>query len=152
MVINTFIVAYNELKKFMASKLFKLKEEMISCDHTFKLASHVGFYHSGRWVPQYDSLFIIQNEHGVVLFWQLTKGTAYSSVCDGIEELKNRCQIKMAIIGNCCMWKNAFSDTLGESVKVKLDLFHAVKRISSAISKKLVELLSTLFVHFVIKA
>jgi len=37
MVINTFIVAYNELKEFMASKLFKLKGEMISCDHTFKL-------------------------------------------------------------------------------------------------------------------
>ena len=34
------------------------------------------------------------------------------------------------------MWRNALNNTLGEHVKVKLDLFHAVKRVSSAISKK----------------
>jgi len=70
------------------------------------------------------------------LFWQLTKGTACSSVCDGIEGLKDRCNIKMVIIDNCCMWRNALLHGLGEQVKVKLDLFHPVKRISSAISKK----------------
>ena len=89
-IINAFIVAYNELKQFMISQLLKLKGEMINCDHTFKLASHVGIFKDGKWVPQYDSLFIIQNKHGKVLFWQLIKGTAYSSVCDGIEASKDR--------------------------------------------------------------
>jgi len=53
-IINSFIVAYNELKEFMASEMVNLKGELISCDHAFKLVSHVGIYHSGKWVPQYN--------------------------------------------------------------------------------------------------
>ena len=112
----------------------QIQAECLSCDHTFKLASHIGIYHNGKWIPQYDSLFIMQNEIGEILFWQLTMGTSYASVCDGIEQLKHRNldKMKLIMIDNCCMWRKSF----GDQVKVKLDIFHAVKRISTVLSKK----------------
>ena len=136
LIINCFVITYNEVKGFMSSQMSTIKGEMISCDHTFKLASHVGIYRCGKWVPQYDSLFIIQNKNGEVLYWQLTMGTAYSAIRDGIEHLKTRNDIKMVVIDNCWMWRNMLTGSLGNDIAVKLDLFHAVKRISTAISKK----------------
>ena len=87
-VINAFLVTYNELKSYFFSEMYKIQAEYISCDHTFRFASHIGVYLTGKWIPQYDALFIMQNEIGQVLFWKLTMGTAYASVCDGIELLK----------------------------------------------------------------
>ena len=49
----------------------ELTSEVISCDHTFKLATHIGILRCRKWIPQYDSLFIMQNELGQALFWQL---------------------------------------------------------------------------------
>ncbi|XP_065908242.1 uncharacterized protein [Dysidea avara] len=136
LIINSFVITYNEIKDFLNVQMSDIRGEKLSCDHTFKLVSHIGIYRNGKWVPQYDSLFIMQNEHGKVLYWQLTMGTAYSAIRDGIENVKCRNDIKMIVIDNCCMWKNMLSGSLGSCVIVKLDLFHAVKRISTAISKK----------------
>lgn len=138
-IINTFLITYNELKDYFFSEMYKLKAEYLSCDHTFRLASHIGVYRNGKWVPQYDSLFIMQNEIGQILFWQLTMGTAYASVHDGIEILKQRHidkEIKMIMVDNCCMWRAKLQSSFGDQVKVKLDVFHAVKRITTTLSKK----------------
>ena len=32
----------------------------------------------------------MQNQNDLVVFWQLTKGTAYGSICDGIQSLRCR--------------------------------------------------------------
>ena len=113
----------------------------ISCDHTFKFVNHVGIKHEGKWVGQYDSLFIIQNELGEVLLWQLTKGTSYSVVEDGFHGLSKRLkavskQLEVMIIDNCCTWNKKLLSTFGNAIKMKLDLFHAVQRITKAISKR----------------
>ena len=141
LIINIFLITFNELRGHMTCEMHKLKSLYISCDHTFKMASHVDVYKDGKWVPQYDSLFIVQNELGLVVFWQLTKGTAYGSIEDGIESLKSRiaddgCSLKMIMIDNCCMWKRKLQSTFGEETCVKLDIFHAVKRITTSMSKK----------------
>ena len=45
----------------------------ISFDHTFKVAANIGFVRrDGKWVPQYDSPFIVMNENSKILTWQLT--------------------------------------------------------------------------------
>ena len=37
----------------------------VSFDHTFKVASNIGYVRSdGRWITQYNSVFIVMNEHG----------------------------------------------------------------------------------------
>ena len=104
------------------------------------MAKHIGVMRNGKWVPQYDLLFILQNERGEVLFWQLTMGTAYAAIHDGMESLKSRTEqgsrvLKMVIIDNCCMWRRLLQEMFGEHL-VKLDVFHAVQRVSKALSKK----------------
>ena len=43
----------------------------ISFDHTFKVASNIGFLRrDGKWINQYDSAFFIFNSDGKVLSWQ----------------------------------------------------------------------------------
>ena len=44
--------------------------------------------------------------------------------------------VKMDFIDNCCAWRNKLTNTFGEHVEVKLDMFHAVKRTTGALSKK----------------
>ena len=136
-----FLSRFNEVKGFFAEQMHSVIGEQCSCDHTFKLAKHIGVMRNGRWIPQYDSLFILQNEIGEILYWQLTMGTSYSTVEDGLQSLSDRMklanrEVNMMIIDNCCMWRQKITDTFGKHIQVKLDLFHAVKRVASAASKR----------------
>ena len=90
LITNIFIISFNELKDLMFHDMGELTSEVINCDHTFKFATHIGIHKHGKWAPQYDSLFVMQDEVGQVLFWQLTMGTGYGSIQDGMESLKFR--------------------------------------------------------------
>jgi hypothetical protein len=114
-----------------------------SCDHTFKIASNVGVLRKSdkKWEKQYDSVFFVLNEDGVVLTWQLTKGTAFSQVNSLFHTLYQRfCAqgktVNMCVIDNCCSWRKKLQTVFGSQLTVLLDLFHAVQRIVKCISKK----------------
>ena len=133
---------FNRMKVFVQESMLSLTDEYLSCDHTFKLPKHIGLMRGKNWVTQYNSMFIMQSSKGEVLFWQLTSGTAYSAVNDGLQSLEQRItaaqrRVKMVIIDNCCAWRRKLMDTFGEHLEVKLDIFHAVKRVSGALSKKI---------------
>ena len=115
----------------------------ISCDHTFKVAANIGLLRQSdkKWEKQYDSMFCILNENGTVLAWQLTKGTAFDNVKDLLKNLKGRFDrqknnVKLCIIDNCCAWKGKLQEVFGSEMVVKLDLFHAVQRIVKCIPKR----------------
>ena len=40
------------------------------------------------------------------------------------------------IIDNCCKWAKKLKEVFGEKLKVKLDLFHAVQRLTSQMNKR----------------
>ena len=141
LVMELFIMMFNTVKPFLHHSMLSLTAEHLSCDHTFKLPKHIGLMRGKNWVTQYDSLFIMQSGKGEILFWQLTSGTAYSAVNDGLQSLGQRIHtahktVKMIIIDNCCSWRRKLMNTFGDHVKVKLDIFHAAKRVSGALSKK----------------
>ena len=52
--------------------------------HTLKLPKHIGLVQGKNWATQYDSLFVMKSDEGRILFWQLTSGTAYCLVPDGL--------------------------------------------------------------------
>lgn len=53
----------------------------ISFDHTFKVASNIGFLRKDRkWVNQYDSAFFVFNSGGKILSWKFTQGTSFRQV------------------------------------------------------------------------
>lgn len=94
-----------------------------------------------RWITQYNSLFCVLNSDGQVLTWKLTPGVAFNNVEDQLLQLKSRfqCQGKILsefFIDNCCAWRAKLQGVFGDNLKVYLDLFHAVKRISDKIPKR----------------
>ena len=113
----------------------------LSIDHTFKVASNIGYFRSdGRWVTQYKSLFIVMNELGEVMSWQLTRTESTAEVKELLTLLNYRCKsrnvtVHSIILDNCCQWQAFLQGVFGVSINVKLDLFHAVQRISRTLSK-----------------
>ena len=139
------LIAKVILAKFIKDENLYLTEitqipvgESISFDHTFKVAANIGFRRDdGVWVPQYDSLFIVLNPTGKVLTWQLTKGTAFSQIGQLLTDLKHRASnLKSVYIDDCCKLRTKIHSIFGQEIMVKLDLFHAVKRISTTLPKK----------------
>jgi len=71
------------------------------------------------------------NEDGIVLGWQLTRGTGFSRVktlITGIHKrLKKYSEVKLEgfSIDNCCVWRLLLQGVFG-LLPNKLDLFHAV--------------------------
>ena len=129
------------LAKFLKDEHVYLKEmmsilpgESISFDYTFKVAANIGFLRDdGIWVP----LFLVLNSDGKVLTWQLTKGTAFSQIQILLSNLNKRSStIKTVYIDDCCKLRGKITSLLGMNVSVKLDLFHAVKRITATLNKK----------------
>ena len=112
----------------------------ISFDHTFRVAANIGYLRKdGKWVPQYDSMFIVMNEVGEIVTWQLTKGTSFGEVNQLLEDLKshpNSNIIKTVYIDDCCKLRKRIETVFGENVAVKLDLFHATQRISKTLNKR----------------
>ena len=46
-------------------------------------------------------------------------------------------ELEMISVDNCCNWRKQLQNIFGRDVPVKLDLFHAVKRVSQAIPKNM---------------
>ena len=81
----------------------------LSADHTFKVSSNIGIIKDGQWLKIYDSLFLVMNEKGVVVLWQLCKGSKFATVEESLSRLKKRLDIQGSdisriIIDNCCKW------------------------------------------------
>lgn len=109
---------------------------MISFDHTFKVAANIGYPRAdGKWIPQYDSLFIVMNEDGLILTW-LTRGTTYAEVVYLLENLKCRSEtIRVVYVDDCCKHRTKIHSVFGQDVSVKLHLFHATQRITRTLQK-----------------
>ena len=86
------------------------------------------------------TLFCVLNEKGQVVAQQLTKGTSFSHVEDLFEGLKERFNkqgvtLEAVYVDNCCHVRNKVVGIFGNSTPVKLDLYHAVSRVTQKIPK-----------------
>ena len=115
-------------------------KDVISLDHTFKVAANIGYLRSdGKWVTQYNSVMIILNESGLVLGWQFTKTTSLDEVKDLFLNVRGRIvdlSKIVIIVDNCCNVRGKLSEIFGPDITVKLDLFHAVQRLTRKLPKK----------------
>ena len=91
--------------------------EGLSFDHTFKIATNIGFLRDdSKWVCQYNSVFLVFNVQGKIILWQFTKGTGF----DHIKSHIHRCSQSQAHtikIDNCCQWRAKIQAVFGEQVK-----------------------------------
>ena len=113
--------------------------ESISFDHTFKVASNIGYLREDKkWISVYDSLMLVLNGDGKVLTWQLTKGTSFSEITSLLQDIARRAQnqLKIVYVDDCCKLRNKIREVFGYNITIKLDLFHAIQQITKTLSKK----------------
>ena len=94
-----------------------------------------------HWVKQYSGLLCILNADGEVLSWKMTKSLSFASMEDMLYALSERFkwqgkEVEEFFIDNCCTLRSKLQSVFGEQLRVYLDLFHAVQRISSKIPKR----------------
>ena len=123
-----------------------ISEDWICCDHTFKSVMNVGIYQrhdndDSKWVKQFKSLFIVLNDIGQVLSWQLADDTSHDTVHEALNEINQRLKtktktLKEIYVDDCCKLRNKLQSVFGKEVEVKLDIFHAIQRITKKTSKR----------------
>ena len=136
-----FIVTFEENELHYTKQMLQVEvKNCLRLDHTFKVASNVGYLRSdGKWITQYSSLFIVLNENGEVVAWQLTNSTSLDEVEQTLSKVKERVDKGNDItlyVDNCCQVRRKLQQIFGTHTAVKLDVFHAVQRITRAMSKK----------------
>ena len=122
-----------------------ISEDWICCDHTFKSVMNIGIYQRrdndrSKWVKQFKSLFIVLNDIGQVLSWQLADDTSHDTVHETLNEINQRLKaktrtLKEIYVDDCCRLRNKMQSVFGREVVVKLDIFHAIQRITKKTSK-----------------
>ena len=69
--------------------------------------------------------------------WQFTKGRAFSQVGTLLKDLKERSSsIQTVYIDDCCKLRTKITSVFGDSISLKLDLFHAVQWITNTLHKR----------------
>ena len=138
---RAFLRAFSECEDMYTQHMASHCGHWLSADHTFKVSANIGYWNNQKWVKLYNAVFIVMNEENNVLAWQLTRGTSIDTVQSLLTGLYERHQnaqqeIKGIIIDNCCTVKNKINAIFGSRVLIKLDLFHAIKRILEKIPRK----------------
>jgi len=115
----------------------------LSCDHTFKSVGNVGTVRAAdnHWIKQYAGLFCVMNADGQVLSWKLTKTLTFEDIQDRLLALRERLQkhgeqVEQFFVDTCCSLRSKLQSIFGPQLKVYLDVFHAVQRITKTLPKR----------------
>lgn len=144
-ITNFFLYHFDTQEKILVQRMNSLSTDngWLSCDHTFKVATNIGYVRQEdkKWVKQFENLFCVLNEKGQVLTWQLSESQSFRSIEHLMKNLFNRLKsqeknINEFYVDNCCQWRHMLQSIFGEHLQVKLDIFHAVQRVTSKLSKK----------------
>ena len=115
----------------------------LSCDHTFRSVRNIGIvrHADDSWIKQYKGLFCVLNSVGQVVTWKMTKGLAVDDVEDILHRLQNRLQVQGVqleefYVDNCCSLRRKLQAIFGQQLKVFLDVFHALQRVTKKIPKR----------------
>lgn len=137
-LIYMYLEHFQEMKHFYEHEMSQLAASTISCDHTFKVSKNiVAFREAGsKFVSQFQNLFIVLNDKKEVIEWRFTKTCAFEEIKDLLESLQRRpgVQLNCIYLDDCCKMRRLYQDVF-VGVAVKLDVFHAVQRVTNTIPK-----------------
>ena len=94
-LISSAIVSNFQREEKIYRQLFSsLSAEWISCDHTYKSVTNIGYHRpsDGKWINKYKTIFIIMNEKGQPIQWKFTKTEKFDEVSDIFSQLSERFQ------------------------------------------------------------
>lgn len=142
LLIDIFLDNFEKHKNVFEECMKSLTAESISTDHTFKISKNIRIHDlENHWSKQYESVLIIMNEDGQVIAWTFTKSQSFEEVRPLFEQLRDRLladgrHLTTAYVDISCRWRQKLQSVFGVGIDVKLDLFHAVKRIVGTVLKR----------------
>jgi len=131
-VARSFIIRFQKDEGIYFSHMTNLKaSNCIHLDHTFKVASNIGYLRPDRkWITLYSSIFIVLNKAGQVIAWQFTKTTSIDEVQSILSNLKQQITKKFHnLCRQLCQFEVKLKAIFGDNITIKLDIFHAVQRV-----------------------
>eukprot|EP00794_Sanderia_malayensis_P002581 gene2581-2980_t len=146
-LMQIFLDEFNRNQQHYAANMSaKVAEVYIAADHTFRVSKNVGLFREcdKKYMKQFENLFILLNEKEEVIAWRLTSTTSHEQIRDLLVDVHERLrrhnkEIEYIIVDKCCgpggedvLYKSVF----GDSIPVKLDLFHAVQRVARQLPAK----------------
>ena len=117
-LMDKFLKYYDLHKEKCERHMSNIHGKCLTCDHTFRTNKHIGITREdGKFIRQFENVFLGLNEMGQVMIWRLTKSTASSEIVDLLKNLKQRLDncgnaLEMIIVDDCCRQKtftNRFS-------------------------------------------
>ena len=143
---NIFIYYFDKYESLLVDRMASLtttESGWLSCDHTFEVTNSIGYERpeDKKWVKQFETLFCVLNENGQVLTWQLCETQGFDKIEELLKRLSQRLSAQGKVVNefyidNCCHWRKKLQSVFGTDLLVKLDIFHAVQRITAKIPKK----------------
>ena len=84
--------------------------KLISVDHTFKVGKPIGGHREqdNKFIKSYMKLFIVLNEEGAVVAWELTNSTSQDEIETVLNDVKfklKNSQISYIYTVTCCGFK-----------------------------------------------
>ena len=70
-----------------------------------------------------------------VVSWKLTRGEGHGEITDSLREIQRRLTTPLlyVICDKCCHDRFLYKDVFGPEITVKLDIFHAIQRLTDCI-------------------
>ena len=143
LITNCFLQNFAENKYTYFKEMEALSTiDFVSIDRTFTVTANLGYLRpDGKWISLYKSLFIVLNNLGQVIAWQLIQSTSTDEAKDILLCLVQRLQHKEAqfttvFVDNCCTVRSKLQGYFGQNIFVKLDIFDAVQKITRVLSKR----------------
>lgn len=92
MLMNRFLKSFKTRTHLYEENRKRLTGKVITCDHTFKISRNIGVVREddNQFVSQNNQVFIVLNEKGEVLGWQLTKSATFCETEDLLKVKKER--------------------------------------------------------------
>lgn len=135
-VMNCFLLNYEKHKELYKKHFKNIAFTSLSMVYTYNDALNISIVENRKWLKLYDSLFLILTETGFVKGFQFTKGESFEDVRDLLSELaEENPEPEYLFVENCCSDKSALKKIF-PNAKIKLNPFHAVKRLSQYMSEK----------------
>ena len=91
--------------------------------------------HRSRWIKPFKSLFLVLNDVGQILSWQLVPNTSYDTLSEMSTEVREQIvsmkkTLAQIYMDDCCKIWTKLQNIFDEATSVKLNLFDAIQRIT----------------------
>ena len=139
---DIFVQDFYKKLPFYEAELKNIKATHLSIDHTFKVAALLKMRDgirskSKKFRQPFAALFLALDEGGRVASFTLTQSKSLTEIHGNLTELARRTkELKMTYSDNCCQDDKDIKFIFGPHIPVKLDIFHALARVTAEIKKK----------------